>query len=116
MHNSKVNHVVENANALPETKTIATENGTHMETQDKDVVSEGFGSVVVYHQWTSPPVPVQHPKSRYKHGAGVIQDKMYIHGGNHNRPYLNNLHVLDLTSWSWSNVEGKVKLRSLLLH
>ncbi|CAN1195402.1 Acyl-CoA-binding domain-containing protein 4 [Linum perenne] len=107
-HNSEANHAVENGNALPETKTIATENGSHMETQDKDVVSEGFGSVVVYDQWTSPPVSGQRPKARYEHGAAVIQDKMYIHGGNHNGRYLNDLHVLDLRSWTWSKVEGKV--------
>ncbi|CAN1355867.1 Acyl-CoA-binding domain-containing protein 4 [Linum perenne] len=107
-HNTEANHVVENGNALPETKTIATENGSHMETQDKDVVSEGFGSVVVYDQWTSPPVSGQRPKARYEHGAAVIQDKMYIHGGNHNGRYLNDLHVLDLRSWTWSKVEGKV--------
>lgn len=90
-----------------------------METQDKDVVSEGLGSIVVYDKWISPPVIGQRPKVRYQvlaclsnsifvvlhfssskdllftcqHGAAVVQDKMYIYGGNHNGRYLNDLHV-----------------------
>ncbi|KAM1038746.1 hypothetical protein ACFX13_034114 [Malus domestica] len=105
--NSSIQPVVENGNSFPETKTISTENGSIVEAQDKDVVSEGFGSVVVYDQWTAPPVSGLRPKSRYEHGAAVIQDKMYIHGGNHNGRYLNDLHVLDLRSWSWSKIEAK---------
>lgn len=34
--------------------------------------------------------------SRFQHGAAVIQDKMYIYGGNHNGRYLNDLHVSNL--------------------
>ncbi|CAN6724629.1 unnamed protein product [Malus baccata var. baccata] len=105
--NSSIQPVVENGNSFPETKTISTENGSIVEAQDKDVVSEGFGSVVVYDQWTAPPVSGLRPKARYEHGAAVIQDKMYIHGGNHNGRYLNDLHVLDLRSWSWSKIEAK---------
>ncbi|KAM1063529.1 hypothetical protein TB2_027209 [Malus domestica] len=54
--NSSIQPVVENGNSFPETKTISTENGSIVEAQDKDVVSEGFGSVVVYDQWTAPPL------------------------------------------------------------
>ncbi|XVF41893.1 hypothetical protein PTKIN_Ptkin01aG0316900 [Pterospermum kingtungense] len=93
--------------------TISTENGSLMETQDKDVVSEGLGSVVVYDQWISPPITGQHPKARYEHGAAVVQDKMYIHGGNHNGRYLSDLHVLDLRSWTWSKVEAKIASESV---
>ncbi|CAI0551201.1 unnamed protein product, partial [Linum tenue] len=106
--NSKAEHAVENGNALPETKTVASENGNVMETQDKDVVSEGLGSILVYDQWIAPPINGQRPKARYEHGAAVIQDKMYIFGGNHNGRYLSDLHVLDLRSWTWSKVESKV--------
>jgi len=28
-----------------------------------------------------------------QHGAAVVQDKLYIYGGNHNGRYLNDLHV-----------------------
>ncbi|KAF5739863.1 putative acyl-CoA binding protein [Tripterygium wilfordii] len=107
-HNSKVEPVMENGNSYPETKTIASENGNHMETQDKDVVSEGLGSIGVYDQWVVPPIAVQRPKSRYEHGAAVVQDKMYVYGGNHNGRYLNDLHVLDLRSWTWSKIDAKI--------
>ncbi|TXG65091.1 hypothetical protein EZV62_006366 [Acer yangbiense] len=112
-HNSKTEPVIENGNSSPETKNIFTENGSLTETQDKDVVSEGLGSVVVYDQWIAPPISGQRPKARYEHGAAVVQDKMYIYGGNHNGRYLNDLHVLDLRSWTWSKVEAKVESESL---
>jgi len=32
----------------------------------------------------------------FQHGAAVIQDKMYIYGGNHNGRYLGDLHVSNL--------------------
>ena len=28
-----------------------------------------------------------------QHGAAVVQDKLYVYGGNHNGRYLNDLHV-----------------------
>lgn len=28
-----------------------------------------------------------------QHGATVVEDKLYIYGGNHNGRYLNDLHV-----------------------
>ncbi|KDP23494.1 hypothetical protein JCGZ_23327 [Jatropha curcas] len=111
-HNSKVEAVVENGNSFPETKTTSSENGTVIETQDKDVVSEGLGSVVVYDQWIAPPISGQRPKARYEHDAAIIQDKMYIYGGNHNGRYLNDLHVLDLRSWAWSKVDAKIEEES----
>ncbi|KAK7258889.1 hypothetical protein RIF29_24478 [Crotalaria pallida] len=106
-HNSKVEPVIENGNSYPETKTISTENGSQVGTQDKDVVVEGFGSVGVYDEWIAPPVTSQRPKARYEHGAAVVQDKLYIYGGNHNGRYLNDLHVLDLRNWTWSKIEAK---------
>ncbi|RDX86126.1 Acyl-CoA-binding domain-containing protein 4 [Mucuna pruriens] len=107
-HNSKVEPVIENGDTYPEIKTISTENGSQVGTQDKDIVIEGFGSVGVYDQWIPPPVSGQRPKARYEHGAAVVLDKLYIYGGNHNGRYLNDLHVLDLRSWTWSKIEAKV--------
>lgn len=104
--------VVENGNSFSETKTIPPENGHLAETQDKDVVSEDPNTVSVYNQWTAPQTSGQRPKVRYEHGAAVIQDKMYIYGGNHNGRYLGDLHVLDLKSWTWSRVETKVATES----
>lgn len=112
-HNSKVEPVTENGNSFPETKTVATENGRPLEAQDKDVVSEGLGSIGVYDQWIAPSVSGQRPKPRYEHGAAVVQDKMYIFGGNHNGRYLNDLQVLDLRSWTWSKVGVKARTESL---
>ncbi|CAL0300097.1 unnamed protein product [Lupinus luteus] len=107
-HNSKVEPVVQNGNSYPETKPISTENGIQDRIQDKDVVIQGFGSVTVHDQWIAPPISGQRPKARYEHGAAVVQDKLYIHGGNHNGRYLNDLYVLDLSSSTWSRIEAKV--------
>ncbi|KAK8329905.1 hypothetical protein V6Z12_A11G357500 [Gossypium hirsutum] len=87
--------------------TISAENGSLVQTQDKDVISEGLGSVVIYDTWIPPPITGQHPKARYQHGAAVVQEKMYIYGGNHNGRYLGDLHVLDFRSWTWSKVGTK---------
>ncbi|RZB87378.1 Acyl-CoA-binding domain-containing protein 4 [Glycine soja] len=65
-HNSKVDPIIENGNTYPEIKTISTENGSQVRTQDKDVVIESFGSVGVYDQWITPPVPGQRPKARFE--------------------------------------------------
>lgn len=111
-HDSKTEAVKENGNSFPETKTISTENGNLMETQDKDVVSEDLGSVVVYDQWIAPPISGQRPKARYEHGAAVVQDKMYIYGGNHNGRYLSDMHILDLRSWAWSKIQAKAVAES----
>lgn len=113
MNNPKPQSQVPNGITYPETKTISTENGSVMETQDKDVVLEGLGSVGVYDQWVALSVSGQRPKSRYEHGAAIIQDKMYIFGGNHNGRYLNDLQVLDLRSLTWSRVDIKVGTESL---
>ncbi|PHT34100.1 hypothetical protein CQW23_25900 [Capsicum baccatum] len=42
-----------------------------------------------------------------RHGAAVIDDKMYIFRGNHNRWHLSDLQALDLRIWTWSKVEVK---------
>ncbi|KAK7277946.1 hypothetical protein RJT34_22966 [Clitoria ternatea] len=107
-HNTRVEPVIENGNSYPEIKTISTENGSQVGTQDKDVVIDGFGSVGVYDQWIAPPISGQRPKARYEHGAAVVLDKFYIYGGNYNGRYLNDLHVLDLRSWTWSKIEANV--------
>lgn len=111
-YDSKTEAVKENGNSFPETKTVSTENGNLMETQDKDVVSEGLGSVVVYDQWIAPPISGQRPKARYEHGAAVVQDKMYIYGGNHNGRYLSDMHILDLRGWVWSKIQAKAVAES----
>ncbi|GMI79330.1 acyl-CoA binding protein 4 [Hibiscus trionum] len=110
-NNSNVEPIIENGNSIAETKTVSAENGSLMEAKDKDV-SEGLGSVVIYDQWVSPPITGQRPRTRYEHGAAVVQDKMYIYGGNHNGRYLSDLNVLDFRSWTWSKVEANVGSKS----
>ncbi|KAE8728476.1 Acyl-CoA-binding domain-containing protein 4 [Hibiscus syriacus] len=112
-HNSSVEPIIENGNSFAETTEITVESEGLMETQDKDVLSEGLGSVVVYDQWISPPITGQRPKGRFEHAAAVVEDKMYIHGGNHNGHYLSDLHVLDLRSCTWSKVEDKIGSKSV---
>lgn len=62
----KTDNVPENGSISPETKTIPKENGIVLESQDKDVVSEGITSVSVYDQWVAPPVSGTPPKARYE--------------------------------------------------
>ncbi|KAL7084001.1 hypothetical protein ACP275_14G198300 [Erythranthe tilingii] len=109
-NNPEVAPVSENGKIHVEAKSTPTENGNLSETQDKDVVSEGLGTVSVYDQWIAPPISGTRPKARYEHGSAVIDDKMYIFGGNHNGRYLNDLQVLNLKSWSWSKVEVQAGL------
>lgn len=65
-HNAQTEGVVENGIDIPETKTISSENGRAVESKDKDVVSEGLGSISVYDQWVAPLVSGQLPKPRYE--------------------------------------------------
>ncbi|AED93708.1 acyl-CoA binding protein 5 [Arabidopsis thaliana] len=108
INSTKAEPSFESGASFGETKTITSEDGRLTETQDKDVVLEDPDTVSVYNQWTAPRTSGQPPKARYQHGAAVIQDKMYMYGGNHNGRYLGDLHVLDLKNWTWSRVETKV--------
>ncbi|CAA7406035.1 unnamed protein product [Spirodela intermedia] len=93
----------------PEPDIIPTENGNTLETPGVDVPSGGLGGINIYDQWIAPEVSGQPPKSRYEHGAAVVQEKMYIFGGNHNGRYLSDLQFLDLKSLTWSKIEAKVQ-------
>lgn len=83
-HNSKVEPVIENGNTYPETKTISSENGSQVGTQDKDVVVESFGSVGVYDQWIAPPISGQRPKARYEVLAFAKHDNYKINSARFN--------------------------------
>lgn len=79
-HNSKIENVVENGNDFPQTKTVSSENGRVVESQDKDVVSEDSGSISVYDQWVAPPVSGQRPKPRYEvlvYHRGIFSRSFY---------------------------------------
>eukprot|EP01018_Ginkgo_biloba_P017861 Gb_28900 [translate_table: standard] len=101
----------ENSSSVP--KETATDNGSFVEAEDKDVVLEGLGSVGVYDQWVALSVSGRRPTARYEHAAAVVQERMYVVGGNHNGRYLNDIQVLDLKALTWSKVETKTALDSL---
>ncbi|XP_031486130.1 acyl-CoA-binding domain-containing protein 6-like isoform X2 [Nymphaea colorata] len=103
--------VISDRNSFPEPRT-KTAGGGVLETQDEDVVLEGFEPVDVHNKWIALSVYGPHPKARYEHGAATIQDKMYIVGGNHNGRYLNDLQVLDMKTLTWSKLEPKMELGS----
>ncbi|KAH7654996.1 FERM/acyl-CoA-binding protein [Dioscorea alata] len=105
--------VVPNGNSFLEPKTVTLENGNMVETQDKNIIIEGgLGSVDVYDQWVAPTVSGSRPRPRYEHGAALLEDKMYIFGGNHNGRYLRDIQVLDLKSLAWSKVEANAVAES----
>ncbi|KAG7556688.1 Acyl-CoA-binding protein ACBP [Arabidopsis suecica] len=112
INSTKAKPSFESGASFGETKTISTEDERLTVTQDKDVVLEDPNTVSVYNKWTAPRTSGQPPKARYEHGAAVIQDKMYMYGGNHNGRYLGDLHVLDLKNWTWSRFETKVVTES----
>nr|KAJ0184559.1 hypothetical protein LSAT_V11C900459320 [Lactuca sativa] len=89
-HDPKADLSIKNEMSLPETKSIPTGNGNSVETHDKDIMVEGFRSVI------APNVSGTRPKPRYEHAAAVVDDKMYVFGGNHNGHYLNDLQTLNL--------------------
>ncbi|KAL6842059.1 hypothetical protein ACP4OV_028038 [Aristida adscensionis] len=96
-----------NGVASEESKVVVVENGKSVGIQDKEVSMEGLSSLSACDQWTPLSVSGHPPKPRYKHGAAVVQQKMYVFGGNHNGRYLGDIQVLDLKSLSWSKLEAK---------
>ncbi|KAH7425329.1 hypothetical protein KP509_11G049400 [Ceratopteris richardii] len=82
-------------------------NGILVETEDKDVLIEGTDATSNLDKWASFQVSGRKPTPRYQHAAEVVDDKMYVIGGNHNGRYLNDVQVLDLTTLMWSRVDQK---------
>jgi N-acetylneuraminic acid mutarotase len=100
-----------NGTSISEPKIIS-ENGSSVETQDKDVILEGLSTVSSHDEWTPLSISGHRPKPRYEHGATVLQDKMYVFGGNHNGRYLSDLQALDLKSLTWSKIDAKLQAES----
>nr|XP_043630746.1 acyl-CoA-binding domain-containing protein 6-like [Erigeron canadensis] len=65
-----------------------------------------------YDRWVKLPVPGPHPLARYKHGAVVVDEKLYIVGGSRNGRYLSDVQALDLRNLSWSTVKLKSQSES----
>uniref|UniRef100_A0A0E0BTQ1 Acyl-CoA-binding domain-containing protein n=1 Tax=Oryza glumipatula TaxID=40148 RepID=A0A0E0BTQ1_9ORYZ len=107
MASAKVLHPVKSASE--ESKVVVVENGKMVDVQDKEITMEGLCSISSYDQWARIPVSGPLPKPRYKHAAAVVQEKMYVFGGNHNGRYLGDMQVLDFKSLSWSKLEAKIQ-------
>ncbi|KAK1416600.1 hypothetical protein QVD17_32391 [Tagetes erecta] len=58
-----------------------------------------------YDQWVALPVVGPQPLARYKHGAVVIDEKLYIVGGSRNGRQLSDIQALDLINLSWSKIK-----------
>ncbi|KAI7741666.1 hypothetical protein M8C21_005364 [Ambrosia artemisiifolia] len=107
-HNSKAELPIKNESTLPEVKTIPAENGNSV---DKDVMVEVIGSVGVYDQWVAPPVSGPRPKPRYEVSRGgqsvtLVGNTLVIFGGQDgNRTLLNDLHILDLETMTWDEID-----------
>uniref|UniRef100_A0A0E0FCY4 Acyl-CoA-binding domain-containing protein n=1 Tax=Oryza meridionalis TaxID=40149 RepID=A0A0E0FCY4_9ORYZ len=106
-HSAKESHPVKSASE--ESKVVVVENGKMVDVQDKEITMEGLCSISSYDQWARIPVSGPLPKPRYKHAAAVVQEKMYVFGGNHNGRYLGDMQVLDFKSLSWSKLEAKIQ-------
>ncbi|KAH9548260.1 hypothetical protein CY35_11G078800 [Sphagnum magellanicum] len=74
-------------------------------TADVEDVAEGIRATAVYNEWVSPTVIGRRPLARYQHATRIVDNKMYIIGGNHNGRYLNDVQVLDLKTLEWSKVD-----------
>ncbi|CAK9860334.1 unnamed protein product [Sphagnum jensenii] len=72
-------------------------------TEDVEDVAERIRAIAVYNEWVSPTVTDQNLD--LQHAAGVVDNKMYVIGGNHNAHYLNDVQVLDLKTLEWSKVD-----------
>ncbi|GJZ46063.1 acyl-CoA-binding domain-containing protein 4 [Tanacetum coccineum] len=55
-----------------------------------------LGSVGVYNLWFDPPISDQGTKLRYEHATTIVDDKVYLFGGNHNGRQLNDIQVTAL--------------------
>ncbi|XP_078445026.1 acyl-CoA-binding domain-containing protein 6-like isoform X2 [Wolffia australiana] len=110
VHKANEGSLLLNASSKMEPAPTTLENRHTSETEDKDIILEGIAAVNIYDQWTGPSVSGWHPKPRYKHGAAMIEDKMYIFGGNHNGRYLADLQVFDLKSLIWEKIDAKATI------
>ncbi|KAI3817604.1 hypothetical protein L1987_11400 [Smallanthus sonchifolius] len=70
--------------------------------------NSNWHSELDYDQWVALPVAGPRPSARYKHGAVIIDEKLYIVGGSRNGRQLSDVQALDLRNLNWS----KIKIRT----
>lgn len=57
-------------------------------------------------KWSCPEYKGEAPTARAAHAAAVVNNKVYIFGGRHQRSRINDLHCLDMETMTWSgNIE-----------
>ncbi|XP_033115910.1 acyl-CoA-binding domain-containing protein 4-like [Anneissia japonica] len=60
--------------------------------------------------WTEPPIKVDSHKPQYRVGHTVTYDPrvdcVYVFGGSKNLRWYNDIHVLDMKTWTWSLVKA----------
>ncbi|KAK9064056.1 hypothetical protein SSX86_017928 [Deinandra increscens subsp. villosa] len=71
--------------------------------------NSNWHSELDYDRWVSLPVAGPRPSARYKHGAVVIDEKLYIVGGSRNGRNLSDVQELDLRNLSWSTIKIKTQ-------
>ncbi|CAK9881241.1 unnamed protein product [Sphagnum jensenii] len=90
--------------APPASNGLSKLNGV-FNTTEVEEVAEGVRAIPVYNEWVLPTVTGRRPSARYQHAAEVVNNKLYVIGGNHNGRYLNDVQFLDLKTLEWSKVE-----------
>jgi hypothetical protein len=78
--------------APPASNGLSKLNGV-FNTTEVEEVAEGVRANRVYNEWVLPTVTGRSPSARYQHAAEVVNNKLYVIGGNHNGRYLNDVQV-----------------------
>jgi len=63
---------------------------------------EGLARAAAFNQWTATDPQGRRPRQRYQHASILIQDEMYVVGGNSWGRYFNDTQVLDLNNMCWN--------------
>ncbi|KAL9388476.1 hypothetical protein Peur_017081 [Populus x canadensis] len=79
--------------------------GTEEFKKEMDVAN--WFSQLPYEQWVPIPVSGTRPSARYKHAAGVADEKLYIAGGSRTGRYLPDVQVFDFRGLVWSSLKLK---------
>ncbi|XP_011024324.1 PREDICTED: acyl-CoA-binding domain-containing protein 4 isoform X1 [Populus euphratica] len=79
--------------------------GTEEFKKEMDVAN--WFSQLPYEHWVPIPVSGTRPSARYKHAAGVADEKLYIAGGSRTGRYLPDVQVFDFRGSVWSSLKLK---------
>ncbi|KAI7730064.1 hypothetical protein M8C21_020015 [Ambrosia artemisiifolia] len=71
--------------------------------------NSNWHSELDYDRWVALPIAGPRPSARYKHGAFIVDEKLYIVGGSRNGRQLSDVQALDLRNLSWSTIKLKTQ-------